>query len=185
MPYYKATLAGGESQRADKNDSKFVYRLGLNVHPNPDKTSDLPCGEGIHLAKSIETAFIYSPDATEVYEAKPGVILGEDCDKVRVAYCFITRKVPEKEISEAKRKRKEAKEKQLIEEKKRQEFITLYGCEPPSLPGEDWLKKHVHDITWEDYNKQTLTVVSGNSKLTLSAKMKAKDIRVALSVVRV
>jgi hypothetical protein len=44
--YYKGTRKNGVSY----HDSSFVYRIGLNEHPKPDKSNTV-YSSGIHLAK--------------------------------------------------------------------------------------------------------------------------------------
>jgi hypothetical protein len=80
--WYKATRKGGVSFR----DPTFVYHLGMNVHPEPDKSNTL-CSRGIHLA-----------NWEEIYIVEPGVILAEDDDKARVASCFVIRMLSTNEI---------------------------------------------------------------------------------------
>jgi len=141
--YYKATRANGVSGR----DSSFVYHLGLNVHPNPDKKSKATCGEGIHLAKTIIAAKKYVPNWKEIYEAKAGVILGEDDDKIRVTHCFLLRRISPVDITYPKR---------------------------PSLC-DDWVNKHARDITPEMIASQTLEISNNGKRLTLNLGMKKKD----------
>jgi hypothetical protein len=78
--YYKGTNKGMVSEY----DRRFVYHLGLNVHPDPDK-SDVVCGRGIHLAKDVSTVKKYA----EVYRVKAGIIYGEDYSKIRVGHCWV------------------------------------------------------------------------------------------------
>lgn len=79
--YYKATRADGISFY----DPSFQYHIGQNIHPKPDRKSAEPCGVGIHLAKSIDAVKHLKPNLEELYEAFPGVILGEDDEKVHCA----------------------------------------------------------------------------------------------------
>jgi len=141
--YYKATRANGVSGR----DRTFVYHFGLNVHPSPDKKNKNACGEGIHLAKSIEAAKKYVPNWKEIYEAKAGVILGEDVDKIRVTHCFLTRLVSSPDIRFPKR---------------------------PSLC-DNWLDKHALDITMEQILAQTLEIEAPNHKTHITLGFKKKD----------
>lgn len=115
--YYKATRAGGVSG----HDRDFIYKLGLNVHPHPDKEDISACGVGIHLAKTEEAAKRYVPSWKQIYEAKAGVILGEDHDKIRVTHCFLTRLMASPDLVFPQR---------------------------PTLCDE-WLKKHALDVTME------------------------------------
>ena len=174
MPYYKATLAGGVSQ----HEPVIVYHLGLNVHPNPDKKSTDSWGEGIHLAKTIKATWGYVPDATEIYEAEAGVILGEDDDKIRVSYCWLTRLIPKEEwVTELEQAKADA-------ERQAKEREILKGIKPPPICGMEWLENHRGDITWDDWNKQTLEVSSDRHKITISAKLKRKDLKIILAGMR-
>ena len=85
--YFKATMEGGKS----KYDPAFVYHEGINTHPNPDK-SNVVCGNGIHLAVTIEDALYYASQAKEFYLARPiGKIYGRDDTKIRVGKCRLWR----------------------------------------------------------------------------------------------
>jgi len=141
--YYKATRANGVSGR----DPLFIYHIGINIHPNPDRKNTAACGIGIHLAKTIDIAKKYVPGWKEIYEAKAGVILGEDKEKVRCASCQLTRLISSPKIKFPKR---------------------------PCLC-EEWFNKHYLDITSEDIAKQTLEIHSGGQKMTITTKMKKRD----------
>ncbi len=177
MPYYKATLKNGIA----KWNNSFKYKLGLNIDPNADKRDGV-CVAGIHLSKRVTVAREYLGSSEgDIYEAESGVILGEDSEKIRVAYCWLTRLLSKDEWLTAE----ERKAKELAKaEAERLAFKTLWGVNPPSLPGIQWLNEHGKDISWEDWNKQTLEVSSDRDKITVYAKIKPKDIKTALAVVR-
>ena len=141
--YYKATKAKGVSGY----DPNFVYHLGMNVHPNPDRKSNDACGEGIHLAKSIETAKRLCNSWKEIYAAEAGVILGEDRDKIRCASCFILRVID-----------------------------VNYDFVLPNRPSlnDKWLDEHAFDITMEDIQSQKLEIINGR-KVSLALKMRKTD----------
>jgi len=142
--YFKGTRKGGISFY----DRKFIYHLGLNVHPSPDRRSDISCGAGLHLAKSLSALDSLAPGAEEIYLAEPGVILAEDVGKVRVAYCWLRRQLSQKEIA------------------------TIRATESPKtdkyLCGDDWFRKHALDVTMEDIEKQTIEITGGRVRLTLT-----------------
>jgi len=150
--YYKATKAKGVSGY----DPNFIYHLGINAHPNPDRKSNDACGEGIHLAKSIEIAKSLCSDWKEIYEAKAGVILGEDSKKIRVASCVLVRRIEHSDFK-------------------------MPNC--PSL-NDEWLDKHLYDITPDDIANQTLEIIEDDKvKICLKASMRKKDARDALKLV--
>ncbi len=172
MSYYKATKAGGVSCY----DATFVYHEGLNVHPNPDKRSERVCptegsGAGICLAKSLRAAKSYGPKATEFYYAEPGVILGEDSYKVRVAYFFLGKRLSEDDLREITMQENQAAELEDL----------LKNIHPPPICGENWLLHHGRDITWEDYNKMTMEVSTDHHRMTLGTRLKPKELRTALA----
>ena len=87
--FIKATLKG---MTASYDKSK--YRMGENVHPSPD-LSNVVCGEGFHLARTITYALDYVPYAKEFYLATPGKILGADETKVRTDRCTLLLQIPQ------------------------------------------------------------------------------------------
>ena len=87
--FIKATLEG---MTASYDKSK--YQMGENVHPSPD-LSNVVCGEGFHLARTITHALDYVPYAKEFYLATPGKILGADETKVRTDRCTLLLQIPQ------------------------------------------------------------------------------------------
>ena len=87
--FIKATLKG---MTASYDKSK--YRMGKNVHPSPD-LSNVVCGKGFHLARTITYALDYVPYAKEFYLATPGKILGADETKVRTDRCTLLLQIPQ------------------------------------------------------------------------------------------
>ena len=146
--YYKGTRKDGVSFY----DRNFIFHLGLNVHPNSDKDSTVLCGEGIHLAKSLEALKDLCPRPVEIYEARPGVILAEDNIKVRVAYCFLDRLISRTGFPSA-----------------------LAVAKGIPICGQEWLNKHSSDITQADIDALRLEVISDKHKFKVSLGMKAKD----------
>lgn len=156
--YFKATRNNGESGY----DSGFRYKLGMNIHPKPDKKSRAACGIGIHLAKTIEVALRFVSRASEIYLAKPGVILGEDDEKLRCGSCFLIKKLDKEEV----------------EHYEKQSELRL-----PTNPicGQDWLNQHQFDISWQDFYNQTIVISSNNHTLPpISSSMKRKDLKVII-----
>ena len=155
--YFKGTHKNGLSFY----DHKFIYHLGLNVHPSPDR-SNIICGAGLHLAKSLAALDELAPKAEEIYLAEPGVILAEDNEKVRVAYCWLRRQLSQKEIATIR----------ATEPKKTDKYL----C------GDDWFRKHALDVTMADIEKQTIEITGGRVRLTLTNTqgIKRKALREAL-----
>ena len=87
--FIKATLEG---MTASYDKSK--YQMGENVHPSPD-LSNVVCGEGFHLARTITHALNYVPNAKEFYLATAGKILGSDETKVRTDRCTLLLQIPQ------------------------------------------------------------------------------------------
>lgn len=146
--YYKGTRKGGVSFY----DRNFVFHLGLNVHPNPDKNSATLCGEGIHLAKSLVTLKDLCPRPVEIYEARAGVILAEDNIKVRVAYCFLDKLISTDGFP-----------------------TVLSVAKGIPICGQDWLNRHASDISQADIDNLKLEVISDKHKFKVGLSMKAKD----------
>ncbi len=140
VTYYKATRVSGFSFY----DPKFQYHIGQNVHPAPDKTTKEVCGEGIHLAKTLEALKKLQPNYQEIYEASPGVILAEDDDKLRCASCLIIKKL-------------EPKEYRPLPE----------GTPINTLCGRDWILEHAHDL---DGWTPTIEITGPGSKQTITVK---------------
>jgi len=174
--YYKLTKEGGVSYY----DNGFVYNLGLNVHPCPNKLSQSSCGEGLHLAKTIGEGRKNVPYAdAEVYMARPGVILGEDSTKVRCAYIWLDRLLTLDEIKEVE------KSEMTTKEAKKQLEKMLRGLPPAPLCGQDWIKEHGLDFTDEDFRKLTLTVaVDGKQTMTIRPNLKKKEMRTVLAALK-
>ena len=87
--FIKATLEG---MTASYDKSK--YQMGENIHPSPD-LSNVVCGEGFHLARTITHALNYVPNAKEFYLATAGKILGADEAKVRTDRCTLLLQIPQ------------------------------------------------------------------------------------------
>lgn len=155
--YIKATKVDGVSGR----DPSYRYTLGQNVHPAPDRKSHEACGEGIHLAKTLEMAKRYVPLAKEFYVAEAGVILGEDEDKVRCASCNLLAVFSVERFEEGKR-------------------MFVYLRDKSVLCGREWLEGHMFDISREDIEGQKMEVRSNGNRMTLSLGMKKKDRRFLL-----
>lgn len=160
--YYKATLDNGVS----RSDSTFIYKLGLNTHPKPDKLSKESCGVGIHLAKTISIAKRYVPEATEFYLAKAGVILGEDENKIRCSSCILVRKLSQKAVNRAL-------DIEALQDEQKKKLGSLLNT--GGLCGKDWLLKHMCDVTEEDINNLKIEVKSNGHKFKLGLAMKKKD----------
>ena len=95
--FIKATLEG---MTAGYDKSK--YQMGENIHPSPD-LSNVVCGEGFHLARTITHALDYVPYAKEFYLATPGKILGADETKVRTDRCTLLLQIPQDYIDDYKK----------------------------------------------------------------------------------
>ena len=95
--FIKATLEG---MTASYDKSK--YQMGENVHPSPD-LSNVVCGEGFHLARTITHALDYVPYAKEFYLATPGKILGADETKVRTDRCTLLLQIPQDYVDDYKK----------------------------------------------------------------------------------
>lgn len=162
--YIKGTLKGGDS--VAKYEPKIHYKLGMNIHPSPDKTDTL-CSAGIHLAKSLKSAKRLCPEATEFYLAKSGVIYAEDSEKIRTGSAEIVMKLDTDMI------------------------YALGGIELPKdwhipdnpLCGQDWFQKHWHKVSQQDIDNQRLTVKTDRQEVCLSPKLKKKDIREILGAI--
>ena len=143
--YFKATKANGVSG----HDPSLVYKLGLNVHPCPDKISNAACGVGIHLAKTVELAKRFVKGWKEIYEAKAGVIIGEDSEKVRVTHCFLTRLI---------------------------DVADIQFPNHPCLCGDEWLTLHAFDVTTDQILQQGIEIKSPNCKnMRFTMNTKGKD----------
>lgn len=145
--YYKATKSHGVSGQ----DPNFIYHIGVNKHPNPDRKSKDACGIGIHLAKTIEAAKRYVRDWSEIYEAKAGKILGENSNKVRCTSCELIR----------------------IIERKRKDVVF------PNKPClcEEWINEHWNDISQLEIDNQTLSIGNNGTTINIKQKAKKKDIK--------
>ncbi len=161
--YIKATLKGGQSSF----NPPFIYKLGINVHPKPDRKSESACGEGLHLAKSFKAAKEYCKQAKEFYLAQAGVILGEDNDKVRCASVNIIRRLSDSEIYALDNK----------------DIPVEWHIPDPPLCGWEWLKSNWHNITPSDINNQTLEISVPHHTMKLKAVLNRKDIKSYLSAI--
>ena len=95
--FIKATLEG---MTASYDKSK--YQMGENIHPSPD-LSNVVCGEGFHLARTITHALNYVPNAKEFYLATAGKILGSDETKVRTDRCTLLLQIPQDYVDDYKK----------------------------------------------------------------------------------
>jgi len=185
--YIKATLKNGTSY----NTPTITYEPGIIVHPNPDRKSKNSCGVGIHLAKSLRSSKHFVPKAEEFYFAEPGVILGEDSEKVRCASCRIVRRLTPADIKRLEKReltkeellrqeeqaRKEKLEKEAEIRKQLGDLVFTTG----GLPGRDWLTDHSGDITMEDINNQTLEIYRNDKKvMSIKPMVKKKHARYAI-----
>jgi hypothetical protein len=182
-PYYiKATLEKGKSATEGRGMPSIKYKLGIVIHPDPDKVTSSSCGSGIHLAKSLKMAKYYCPNAKEFYLAHPGVILGEDSNKVRCASCEILKRLSETEIREYEKLEESQQEKMKREERLRQRLGSVY--ENGGLPGKDWLAQHGNDISQEDIDNQILEIFRDNKRVCgIKARLKRTETRKVLKVV--
>jgi hypothetical protein len=171
--YYKATLKNGVSVR----EPKIIYRIGLIVHTNPDRSSKEACGVGIHLAKTLCAARKYVPRAEEFYLAEAGVILGEDEDKIRCASCKIIKQLTNRQLRHIEFEEKTEEEKSKMRERMRKGFT-----EP--LCGNDWFNKHWNDITQEEIEEQRLIVKTERGEISLSPIVSKRDIRQVLATIK-
>ena len=147
--YYKGTRAGMVSYY----DSSFVYKYGLNIHPDPDKSSQV-CSKGIHLAKSLKSKVI--KNAQEVYLARPGVIYGEDDEKIRTGHCWLIAKIDP----------------------------VTYTPPKNLLCEQEWLEEHLCDHTQEEIENLEMEIAAGEEHFRFNAKTKAKELRTALKTAR-
>ena len=190
--YFKATRKGGVSF----HDRAFVYHLGQNVHPKPDREDDGACGRGIHLAKTLNDARAFAANEggnVEYYTAEAGVILGEDSYKVRCASCVILKQLTPADLQTEDKKQKErlqreeAERKRLQEERakeeKEREWLRLFGLTYEPLCGREWLTQHARDVTPAIFAAQGIELyVDDTRRLELKAnpKLTAKNIREAI-----
>ncbi len=176
--YYKGTLA----RSVAKYDGKFVYNLGMNTHPNPDKKSTAACGAGLHLWKTLEKA-IYE-GYPEIYEAKAGVILGEDTEKVRCANVFLVRRLTDDEIAAINR----AAENKRIEAQKLKDAESSYsklGLPYNCFVDSEWIKKSLATFSQSDYEKLGIEITTPKRKVTITTKLPAKDRKQILEAIKI
>ena len=165
MLYYKATMSDGVSCY----DRNFKYNIGLNIHPKPNKSSSLPCGGGLHLAKTLRVAKKLTSGASEFYLARAGVILAEDDEKIRCSYVWLDKLLTKKEMNLIEQ------EELTNHEKEERRKAMLVGLPKVPLCGQDWIDDHWFDITSDDINALRLEVKSGNYKFSIGMAMKVKD----------
>lgn len=197
--YYKCTGKGGRTQ------NNFVYHIGYNEEPKANVKTKDSCGIGLHLAKTLTFAerFI-SEDEKEYYTARPGVILGEDINKVRCKGVWIDKKLTPKHVEKIKQaelriveKIKQAesriKEKQRLKAEKERLRIALdkqlddiiRSVNNNPLCGVDWLKKHALAYTQADIDALSISVSSNGHTVTLknNHKLKRKEIKQVMTTV--
>jgi hypothetical protein len=183
----KATMKDGRSY----NTPTITYKIGIVSHPNPDRKSADSCGVGIHLAKTLRSAKHFVPKAEEFYFAEPGVILGEDSEKVRCASCRIVRRLTPADIKrlekieltkeELIRQEEQARGEKLQKEAEARRQLGDLVFNTGGLPGKDWLINHSGDVTMEDINSQTLEIFRGDKKvMSIKPVAKRKDARYAI-----
>ena len=90
MTYYKVL----RTNRGSWYDESFIWPLHKPVTvENPDTCKD-PCGRGLHLAKSLDNAFGYAGMPARCFTVKPlSPVLGEGCDKIRVASAQLVKEI--------------------------------------------------------------------------------------------
>lgn len=183
----KATMKDGRSY----NTPTITYKKGIVAHPNPDRKSKDSCGVGIHLAKTLRVANLFVPRAEEFYFAEPGVILGEDSEKVRCASCRIIRRLTPSDIKRLERKERTREELLRLEEQARKDKLQKEAetrrqlgnlvFDTGGLPGKDWLINHSGNITLQDINEQTLEIYRDDKKVMgIKPTMKRKDAKYAI-----
>jgi hypothetical protein len=173
--YYKATMKGGKTQNG------YIYKIGLNTEPESDSESTESCGNGLHLAKKLTFAKHFYTD--EIYEAKAGVILGEDENKIRCSYVWIIRQLSKEEISRIEVSELSVMDRQNKLDKIKDEYGLNRGIEP--ICGMKWIEEHGLDITQEMYDLLTMSVKSEHHEVTLknNHKLSKKDIKQAIAAV--
>jgi hypothetical protein len=171
MYYIKATLKDGVS----KWDNTFVYHLGLNVHPDPDKSSVL-CSRGIHLAKNLRSAMMLCPSAVEFYLAKPGVILAEDAEKVRVAYCFLIKLINKDQLLILKRHEHICPDELLSI---REEWGYLFDT--GGIAGKKWIERYLLQYPFIDERNQGLQLIKdGKTVSNIKNSISKTDLKTVL-----
>jgi hypothetical protein len=171
--YYKATLDNGLS--AYKPADPFIYKIGMNVHPNPNRKSNDACGRGIHLSKTLTKCYSFVNNATEFYLAYSGVILGEDNEKVRCASCFIVKKLTPDEI-------KEIKTNELTEREREKKWTELKAALPTNrFVPDDWILKSALHFTVDDFNKQSIEIKTPTRTTRITNAVPSKDRKFVLS----
>jgi hypothetical protein len=176
--YYKGTLASGVA----KHDGRFVYNLGMNTHPNPDRKSTNACGCGLHLWKTLEKAIFEG--YPEIYEARAGVILGEDEQKVRCANVFLIRRITDDEIT-AINKETENKRIEAIKQKEAADYYRKLDLPYNCFVDHDWIKKSLATFSQSDYEKLGIEITTPKRKVTITTKLPAKDRRQILEAIKV
>jgi len=136
------------------------------VHPAPDKSTD-PCAAGIHLARTLEFLFKQKL-VVEFYEAYPGVILGEDSEKVRCASCYIIRRIPDAEIADYKVRQMAARDREALLKK-----LNMQGNN--FLVDQDWIIKSATTFTEADFNKLSIEVKGPHRTITMTTKFPTKE----------
>jgi hypothetical protein len=174
--YYKATKDNGVSSNTDlKTKQPLVYKLGTNIHPNPNRKSNDACGSGIHLSKTLTKCFSFVKDATEFYLAYSGVILGEDSEKVRCASCFIVKKLTPDEI-------KDIQTNELTEREREKRWVDIKtGLPPNRFVPDDWILKSALHFTQDDFNKQSIEIKTPNRTTRITNAVPSKDHKFVLS----
>lgn len=159
QPYYiKATLENGVSG----GSPIITYKVGVVIHPDPDRESKDACGVGIHLAKTLRAARKYVPVAKEFYFAIPGVILGEDEHKVRCASCKIIKRLTPSDLAQLENDEMTDEEKLKKEIELRERYGQVY--ETGGLPGKVWFETHLNDYTDEDIANQGIEIFVDNKR---------------------
>jgi len=163
--YYKGTMKDGVS--CSSLAPKIVYKLGTIVHPNPDRKSSKVCGAGIHLAKSFKAMRDNTQYAVEVYEARPGVILAEDDEKVRCASCFIVRKLSDEEIHKLTL--------QNFPQKEIDRVLALMELPVNCFVSDLWIYESYIKHPPEEFAKLSMTVIAPSRTVTMTTKFPQKE----------
>lgn len=176
--YFKATLDGGES----KSHPVIFYKIGQNIHKNPDRISTEPCGIGIHLAKTLTTAKGNCYRATEYYIAEAGVILGEDKYKIRCASCNILRRLTDKQVEHILKMETSIRVRELQIAKEQEKLRKMLGniLDNGGLCGKEWLSANIGKVTQEMIDDCKLEIITEKQKFILANKMNKKDMRYVL-----
>lgn len=187
MNYYKVTDCGMVSQ----HDKNYIYKFGLNEERNAENSKEV-CGIGLHLAKTIVFAKSMARYGSEIYLARPGVIIAEDASKARCKYVWIDKLLSPIEVAKLEKEEKEVEEKRQLEiikqkeeEKYNQEIRQRINHISQPICGKEWLDAHAFDIKQSDIDALGMVVSSNGREIAIknSRKLKNKEIRTVLASV--